>query len=149
MLSSLSRNDNFDRNENIRKICKPTLDKGCNHLNPYFLKVLLSIPFNKLPCYLLRSELFSALIADPNGSQPGAATAIVSLDSQTGSVHANLLMSGIFETDGEKNVPLEVKFSCEHEGETRDIVEHLSIAKVDDVSINYFVLLKLKMPAAI
>ena len=103
----------------------------------------MSIPFNKLPCYhVLRSELFSALIADPNGSQPGAATAIVSLDSQTGSVHANLLMSGIFETDGEKNVPLEVKFSCEHEGETRDIVEHLSIAKVDDVSTNYFVLLK-------
>ena len=118
-------------------------------LNPYFLTVLLSIPFNKLPCYVLRSELFSALIADPNGSQPGAATAIVSLDSQTGSVHANLLMSGIFETDGEKNVPLEVKFSCEHEGETRDIVEHLSIAKVDDVSTNTFVLLKLKIPAAV
>ena len=77
------------------------------------------------------------MIADPNGSQPGAATAIVSLDSQTGSVHANLLMSGIFETDGEKNVPLEVKFSCEHEGETRDIVEHLIIAKVDNVSTNY------------
>ena len=31
----------------------------------------------------------------------------------------------------------EVKFSCKHEGETRDIVEHLIIAKVDDVSTNY------------
>ena len=53
-----------------------------------------------------------------------------------GSVHANLLMSGIFETDGEKNVPLEVKFSCEQGGETRDIIEHLTIPKVDNVS-NY------------
>ena len=122
--------------------------KGCNLLNPYFLKVLLSIPFSKLPCYFLRSELFSALIADPNGSQPGAATAIVSLDSQTGSVHANLLMSGIFETDGEKNVPLEVKFSCEHEGETRDIIEHLSIPKVDDVSTTKFFCLA-EIPAAV
>ena len=33
--------------------------------------------------YGLRSELFSALIASPD-NQPGAATAIVSLDSQTG-----------------------------------------------------------------
>ena len=83
--------------------------------------------------YGLRSELFSALITAPD-NQPGAATAIVSLDSQTGSVHANLLMSGIFETDGEKNVRLEVKFQCEHEGETRDIIEHLNIPKVDNVS---------------
>ena len=30
-----------------------------------------------------------------------------------------------------------VKFSCKHEGETRDIVEHLIIAKVDDVSTNH------------
>lgn len=31
----------------------------------------------------------------------------------------------------------EVKFFCKHEGETRGIVEHLIIAKVDDVSTNY------------
>ena len=44
----------------------------------------------------------------------------------------------------------EVKFLCKkHEGETRDIVEHLSITKVDDVSTNSFVLLKHKIPAAI
>lgn len=59
--------------------------------------------------YGLRSELFSSLITSEDHS--GAATAIVSLDSQTGSVHVNLLMSGIFPTDGEKNVPLQVNFT--------------------------------------
>ena len=72
--------------------------------------------------FMYKPKLFSLLL-------------IVSLDSQTGSVHANLLMSGIFETDGEKNVPIEVKFSCQHQGETRDIIEHLTISKVDNVSL--------------
>ena len=82
----------------------------------------------------MTAHFFPALITAPDNQLPGAATAIVSLDSQTGSVHANLLMSGIFETDGEKNVPIKVKFSCEHQGETRDIIEHLTIPKVDNVS---------------
>lgn len=81
----------------------------------------------------LRSELFSALITNQGGSS-GAGTAIVSLDSQTGSVHVNLLLSGIFEADGEKNVHIEVKFECSHEGETRSITEDLTIPKVNNVS---------------
>ena len=40
----------------------------------------------------LRSELFSALITSVSGQGPGAATAIVSLDAQTGAVHANFLI---------------------------------------------------------
>ena len=40
----------------------------------------------------LRSELFSALITSVSGQGSGAATAIVSLDAQTGAVHANFLI---------------------------------------------------------
>ena len=94
--------------------------------------------------YGLRSELFSALAvpeigttsgettSTSGGTASGAATAVVSLDSLTGSVHVNLLMSGIFETNGEKNVPLEVKFSAAtSNGETRQIIEAITIPKID------------------
>lgn len=80
--------------------------------------------------YGLSSELFSGLIRSAISSG-GAATAIVSLSSQTGGVHVNLVMSGIFKTDGEKNVGLLVKFECNHEGETRTISEDLVIPKVN------------------
>ena len=43
-------------------------------------------------------------------------------------------MSGIFQTDGEKNVGLLVKFEFVHEGETRTIEEALNVDKVDNVS---------------
>jgi hypothetical protein len=44
-------------------------------------------------------------------------------------------MSGIFISNGEKNVGLLVKFECNHAGETRTIAEDLTIDKVDNVSI--------------
>ena len=78
--------------------------------------------------------IFSALITSDSGQGPGAATAIVSLDAQTGSVHVNLLISGIFETDGEKNVHVLVKFEYKHNGETRSVEEDLVLAKVVNVS---------------
>ena len=43
--------------------------------------------------------------------------------------------SGIFETDGEKNVGLSIKFEYTYEGETRSIEESQTLAKVDNVSI--------------
>ena len=69
---------------------------------------------------------------------PGAGTSIVSFDAQTGSVHVNLLLSGIFQTDGEKNVGLLVKFEFVHEGETRTIEESLNVDKVDNVSTSIY-----------
>ena len=79
--------------------------------------------------------LFTALITSDSGQGPGAATAIVSLDAQTGSVHVNLLISGIFETDGEKNVHVLVKFEYTHNGETRSVEEDLVLAKVVNVRV--------------
>ena len=84
--------------------------------------------------YGLRSEHFSALATSALGGH-AAATAVVTFDAGTGSVHANMLLSGIFETDGEKNVGLEVKFQCTDGNETRVIMEELVIPKVDNVSI--------------
>ena len=83
--------------------------------------------------YGLRSEHFSALVTSSVGGH-AAATAIITFDAATGSVHANLLISGIFEVNGEKNVGIEVKFECTHNNETRDIKEELTIDKVDNVS---------------
>lgn len=79
--------------------------------------------------YGLRSELYSSLMS--NEEHAGAATAIVSLDSQTGSVHVNLLMSGIFPADGEKNVRLEVTLEAKSPTETRNIVEEIIVPKVE------------------
>ena len=55
--------------------------------------------------------------------------------------------SGIFETDGEKNVGLSIKFEYTYEGETRSIEESQTLAKVDNVSIliKYKVLLYIRV----
>ncbi len=84
--------------------------------------------------YGLRSELFSALAEPASAGAVGAASAIVSLDSQTGSVHLNLLMSGIFREDGEKNVNVKVTLEAKSDTETRNIIEVIHIDKVDNVS---------------
>ena len=69
------------------------------------------------------------------GTSFGAATAVVSIQSAVaGSVHANILMSGMTgAVDGEKNVPLSVTFESSLNGETRTIAEDLVIPKVEQV----------------
>ena len=70
-------------------------------------------------------------------SNSGAATAVMSVQSATGSVHANILMSGIAgASDGEKNVPIQVTFVTTAQGETRTISEDLLIPKLDQVIQN-------------
>ena len=81
------------------------------------------------------------------GGSSSAATAIVSVQAATGSIHAHLLMSGLLASsnggviDIHNNVlntsfPLEVKFESRDEvtGETRIIVEDLSLPNIDNVS---------------
>ena len=93
-----------------------------------------------------------------------AATAIVSVNGATGSIHAHLLMSGLLPSSSSGAVisnqpplnpsannaignsisapshPLEVKFESRDEitGETRIIVEDLSLPSIDNVSILEF-----------
>ena len=81
------------------------------------------------------------------GGSSSAATAIVSVQAATGSIHAHLLMSGLLASSNSgiididnivSNVsfPLEVKFESRDEvtGETRIIVEDLSLPNIDNVS---------------
>ena len=81
------------------------------------------------------------------GESSSAATAIVSVQAATGSIHAHLLMSGLLASSNSgiididnivSNVsfPLEVKFESRDEvtGETRIIVEDLSLPNIDNVS---------------
>jgi len=97
--------------------------------------------------YGLSFELFSALIGSQQnlGGSSSAATAIVSVQAPTGSIHAHLLMSGLLASsnvavlDVDNSVsntsfPLEVKFESRDEvtGETRIIVEDLSLPNIDN-----------------
>ena len=100
------------------------------------------------------------------GGSSAAATAILSVQAATGSIHAHLLMSGLLPqsnngvnvskpkpkialSSGSSNngiddsvpapsFPLEVKFESRDEvtGETRIIVEDLSLPSIDNVSID-------------
>ena len=94
-----------------------------------------------------------------------AATAIVSVQAATGSIHANLLMSGLLPPQsndisvGQQDIdtplapittnnlvsndaptyPLEVKFESKDEitGETRTITEDLTLSSIDNVILQY------------
>ena len=96
-----------------------------------------------------------------------AATAIVSVQAATGSIHANLLMSGLLPPQsndisvGQQEIdtplapittnnlvsndaptyPLEVKFESKDEitGETRTITEDLTLSSIDNVIIQYLI----------
>ena len=96
-----------------------------------------------------------------------AATAIVSVQAATGSIHANLLMSGLLPPQpndisiGQQDIdtplppittnnlvsneaptyPLEVKFESKDEitGETRTITEDLTLSSIDNVIIQYLI----------
>ena len=94
--------------------------------------------FTKFLSKTLWERIFISYTIFTNFLGPGAGTSIVSFDAQTGSVHVNLLLSGIFQTDGEKNVGLVVKFEFVHEGETRTIEESLNVDKVDNVSTSIY-----------
>lgn len=79
----------------------------------------------------LTSELFSGLLLNSK-STGGAATAVISVSSSTGSIHAMVLMSGgVFEPEQKENVYLKVRFESFHNGERRIIEEQLKVAKVD------------------
>ena len=97
-----------------------------------------------------------------------AATAIVSVQAATGSIHANLLMSGLLPPQpndisiGQQDIdtplapittnnlvsneaptyPLEVKFESKDEltGETRTITEDLTLSSINNVIIQYLIL---------
>lgn len=90
--------------------------------------------------YGLSSELFSALLLPegPLNAQRGglgAGTAIVSLQVATGSAHVNLLISGMFEVNGDKNKPVEVEFETRGQvQEVRTIRETLLVQRTDNVS---------------
>ena len=96
-----------------------------------------------------------------------AATAIVSVQAATGSIHANLLMSGLLPPQpndisiGQQDIdtpvvpiatsnlvgndaptyPLEVKFESKDEltGETRTIAEDLTLSSINNVIIQYLI----------
>ena len=96
-----------------------------------------------------------------------AATAIVSVQAATGSIHANLLMSGLLPPQsndisiGQQDIdtplapittsnlvsndaptyPLEVKFESKDEltGETRTITEDLTLSSINNVIIQYLI----------
>ena len=128
---------------------KKSFVKSTTYLVISLVKVLLSRYFCQKNVRVIFWNFHTKLFLSPNLFRlifhnftnflgPGAGTSIVSFDAQTGSVHVNLLLSGIFQTDGEKNVGLLVKFEFVHEGETRTIEETLNVDKVDNVSTSIF-----------
>ena len=83
-----------------------------------------------LKYYGLNSEMFSGLLEGPSG----AGTAIVSVSPATGSIHANILFKGIVK-EGERSVPLIIKFQMTHGGETRTVEEAVVLDAVGPVSL--------------
>ena len=57
----------------------------------------------------------------------------MSVSASTGSIHAMILVSGIFGPDDFKDIKVKVEFESVHEGETRTVVEEVKIPKLAEV----------------
>jgi len=72
--------------------------------------------------YGLASEMFSGLLESAAGA--GAGTVILSVNTATGSVHANFLFTGIVK-ETETRVPFLIRFSMTKDAETRIVEENV------------------------